>query len=264
MIRPSIPQDKRHNMLKARLLAPFVPRYSTLYGMRSVGEEVRDIYPRMLMSHDRKILFNGNMKVGSTSTKQLILKYSLGEYVERAHWQTAGVFHSILYWQDYEEAFRSADTFCFSLVRHPVDRFLSAYFHIFVDRTNVQTPRHLPAIRARGFDMAGGAADNLDVFIDYVAEAIEASPQYCDAHWREQHRNLGIGHFEYDFVGKLETYAQDIRRAFDAAGLGGFLDGEDWQKKRNASSRHKLDLTARQRARIEGIYQKDFEIFGYQ
>ncbi|MFQ5624617.1 MAG: sulfotransferase family 2 domain-containing protein [Paracoccaceae bacterium] len=261
---PAIPLEKRRVTAKVRLLAPISARYRTRSRMRAVPEQVHGVFEHFVMPYDRKILFMKNSKAGCTTVAALIVKYATGKDTERVHTLKDGLYQSEEHWQLFDQAFRDSATFCFSMTRHPVERFASAFLDFCVDMRNASVPRHLPAMRARGFVPGGDTGRNLEAFLGYVEESLALSGMYSDRHWREQHRNLGLGYFHYDFIGKLENYADDIRFAFESAGLGGFLAGGDWRQRRNVSSPDDVALTRRQIARIEALYARDFEMFGYE
>ncbi len=263
MTKFAIPAEKSHSMLKARLLAPFAKRYAIRSKMQAVPEDIRNVYQHMIMSPDKKILFLKNSKAGCTSVTHLIIEYSTGKSVEKVHNYSDGVYHHWKHWEEFDRAFSSPNTFCFSVVRNPQLRLLSCFTNMFLDAKNSSAGRHLGAMNARGYEKGGDTAKNLDVFIDYVAEAVASSATYCDPHWREQHRNLGLSHFDYDLVIQLEKFDAGIKQVFEFADLGEFLENKNWQKKRNKSSQQDLVLRTDQVAKIEKIYAADYEIFGY-
>ncbi len=263
MAKVAIPHEKKHSMFKARLLAPFAKRYAIRNKMQVVPEDIRNVYQHMIMSQDKKILFLKNSKAGCTSVAHLIIKYSTGTVAENVHRHSDGVYHAWEYWEEFDQAFASPDTYCFSMVRNPQSRLLSGFTNFFVDVQNRNVGLHLSAMESRGYEIGGEIGKNLDVFLDYVAESVAGSPTHCDPHWREQHRNLGLSYFQYDFVARLENFNKDIQHAFESAGLGEFLKTQEWQKKRNSSSRLDLVLRPDQIAKIEKIYAADYEKFGY-
>lgn len=155
-------------------------------------------------------------------------------------------------------------TIKFSITRNPEARLLSAYSNIFVDATNRVSRKHLRHIGKRGYRQGGDLTRNFDIFLDYVEEAHAQDINFCDGHWRPQYLCIGHGLIEHDFIGKMENYDPDLRRAFEMAGYPDPLAAQETKKKFNASSRKEFGLTPGQKKRIRQIYAKDFELFGYE
>jgi sulfotransferase famil protein len=259
----SKPARKPKSLLKARLLSPFHERYRARYAMSREPVELREVFPYCLMTGDRKLLFLKNSKAGCTSVSQLLVNYSTGSFSADVHEHREGVFQHLYKFTDFRAGFDSPDTFCFSMTRNPLERFLSGFFDFFVDGSNHSAPKYLPAIKDRGYVVGGDIQRNLSVFVDFVEEAVSESRLECDQHWREQHVSIGYGKLPYDYIAKLENYDRDIRHVFESAGLGDFLCGIDWKRAHNKSSRSDLTVPAKMVSRIEQVYALDYELFGY-
>jgi hypothetical protein len=86
-------------------------------------------------------------------------------------------------------------------------------------------------------------------------------PLRMDAHWRPQHLNLGHGLIEYDLVGRLETFAADATRIRDATGMPD-LPMPVWNAS-NKPATKLLDSRADLLRKVQDIYARDFELYGY-
>lgn len=242
---------------------PFVERYSAYYALEKEPEEIRGVFSNCIMSQDKKILFMKNSKAGCTSIAQMIIHYSTGQFSENPHIHQAGVYQGLLRQKELREGFVDPKTYCFSISRDPIDRMLSAFFNFFIDENGRYAQKYLDAIKQRGFIDGGDLLKNFEVFVSFVEESLLVSRLYADPHWREQHVNMGLGFLNYNYIAKIENYNDDIQKVFDEADIGECLKTLDWKKKFNASSRRKLELPKSTISKIQTLYAKDFEVFGY-
>lgn len=142
----------------------------------------------------------------------------------------------------------SGSAFRFTFVRHPVARLLSAY----ADKLVRQRHAFAPLVNA-ALGRDADAQTTLDDFLD----AIEAqAPVECDPHWRAQHLNILHDVIGYDLVGRVESFAADIATVPALAGIP--VDAKNVNVKFPPPA-----PTAAQVRRIEHIYARDFELFGY-
>lgn len=144
----------------------------------------------------------------------------------------------------------------FSFVRHPLRRIESAYWDKVV---------HSKMWRPRALEILGltDAADRQVSFEEFL-EAVERQDPMTemDPHWRPQHLNLLHPLVTYDHVGRLETFAADVARIRDDAGLPR-LPAES----RNVSSHRPADSVFDARpdlvTRVERLFALDYELYGY-
>ena len=85
------------------------------------------------MTRCKKLLFVKNAKAGSTSVAKLIIHYSTGKLVDKPHQRQDGVFSGFASSVEFGAAFKSPDTYCFTMVREPAARLQSAFLNLFVD-----------------------------------------------------------------------------------------------------------------------------------
>ena len=143
--------------------------------------------------------------------------------------------------------------FTFGFVRNPYDRLVSAFHYLRSDKTSVRDGEF-------GRRAVGQYAD----FREFVADL---------AHARARWRCLGWVHFlpqSYylcdrhgkilvDYVGRTETFSEDLDRINEKTGLG-LGNIRERAVERSSWRAFYSDATARL---VEEIYAEDFEIFGF-
>lgn len=150
----------------------------------------------------------------------------------------------------------SGSAYRFSFVRHPLRRFESVYWDKLVNsrqwRVRAATALGLPVDPDRPvtFEQFLGAVEQQDP----VAE--------MDPHWRPQHVNLLHPLVSYDHIGKLETFVTDFERICDEAGLPQVpVEARSVSPRKSKESVYdgRPDLVRR----VETLYARDFELYGY-
>ncbi len=160
----------------------------------------------------------------------------------------------------WEEVVRmlNGDAFRFSFVRDPVRRLESAYLSKVVRHRRYPGRAGLQEIL--GLPQGPDKELTVEQFIAAL-EMQESDPVRMDVHWRPQHLNLMHGLIEYDLVGRLETFAADVARIREAAGMPDVPIEARNVSKRPASSL--LDGRPDLLGRVADIYARDFELYGY-
>lgn len=124
---------------------------------------------------------------------------------------------------------------------------------------------------------------NFSTFVDFVLKDADAAgcfiPQ-CDVdggrpttgtcdldlHWRPFYARCGFCDVTYDFVGRAESFSEDMVHVLEATGL---MEAEEREKlnavphTENRTAEYFAQLDAGQRQRLWRLYQVDFEMFGY-
>lgn len=144
----------------------------------------------------------------------------------------------------------------FTFVRHPLRRVESAYrdkvlrHRSYRGRAELQRLLGLP----EGPDQ--------DLTFDQFVVALETQePIRMDPHWRPQHLNLMHPLVEYDLVGRLETFDADLIRLRELTGIPDVpIDVQSATRKSGDSM---FDGRLELRRRVEAIYARDFELYGY-
>ena len=150
----------------------------------------------------------------------------------------------------------SGGAYRFSFVRHPLHRFESVYWDKMV--YDLKWRKFVPA--ALGLDLEPDTVVSFEQFLSVVEQQDPVSGM--DPHWRPQHVNLMHPLVSYDHVGRLESFAADLERIREEAGLPRVP-----VEVRNTSRRPKHDSVFDGRPdlvrRVERLYATDFELYGY-
>ena len=144
---------------------------------------------------------------------------------------------------------------CFTVVRHPLDRFASAY------RDKVASNRVTPLKKKLWAFMQRdeGTAITIDDLIAYVSELPILR---IDKHVRPQWSCSGAGKIPLTMVGKVENLQSDVRAFADADLISN--ESADRLRVRNTTERSMShELTKKQKSVLSNFYSRDFEVFDY-
>lgn len=168
-------------------------------------------------------------------------------------------------WREGEKLLEGAGIYRFSFVLHPVTRALAVFDDLFVRGRHAYSRRHWPQNRRVGLRYGDASSANFSRFLDYVADAMAESPDFCDPHLRQQIRNVQPGQVDYARIGRVERFAEDVREIFGAIGFGDVLTAEMHaaETRRGAYVPLYARPDADQLARIGELYAPDFAAFGY-
>ncbi|TYL51610.1 sulfotransferase family protein [Nocardioides sp. BGMRC 2183] len=144
----------------------------------------------------------------------------------------------------------------FSFVRDPLRRFESAYR----DKVVRQPKRRVEIQRTLGLTEDVESEVSFEQFVTAVEQQDPVTEM--NPHWRPQHVNLMHPVLHYDRIGRLESFDTDLALIREEAGLPDVP-----YQVRNISSRAgeasaydgRPDLVRR----VQTVYAKDFELYGY-
>lgn len=148
--------------------------------------------------------------------------------------------------------------FCFTFVRNPYDRLLSAYLSKMVAAGQRSPYRELGS-RVRGRHGAGELS--FRGFCDYLAQ----EGPYANPHWYPQCDFVdAVGAERLDFIGRVENMAHDMdhvmRAIFSSAADSRYRE----ELPTGAADRLGEHYDDACRAVVREIYREDFRRFGYQ
>ena len=147
-----------------------------------------------------------------------------------------------------EEEFDSFYKFAF--VRHPVDRLISAYHFL-----------KAGGVTSYDRDFADSQLAPYNDFSSFVRGWLSPASAYTYVHFVPQHDFVTVrGKLGVDFIGRFENLAEDYEHIRQATGMGVPL--EKYNARDDKKARPELDADVR--GIIEKVYEKDFELFGYQ
>ncbi|RMD47431.1 MAG: hypothetical protein D6832_06080 [Alphaproteobacteria bacterium] len=264
--------EKQINPLKAALLAPFSARYRRQHAQRHLPVEEQAFLRHSIMTGDRAFLLAKNSKAACTTLAQMLVEYSTGRPLadeHQAHRPQPGMFYGFdgLHWRELHAAWHrlpgGGEPVRFSCVRHPLGRFVSCYRYFFEKKARPGL-RHLKPLESRGFDPSGDRTRNMEIFADYVAEAIAEAPAICDPHFREQNRNVGHGLVELDVLGRVEDFTAFLEELFERAGRPELMDRlQSIRLSFNRTPGPPPQVSAPLRRKVRSIYERDYALFGY-
>jgi hypothetical protein len=146
------------------------------------------------------------------------------------------------------------EAFRFTFVRDPIRRAESAYTDKILNDD---------LLRSRLREAAGmpGSRDEAVSLDQFVAALETTDPLAMDPHWRPQYLNLMHPLVDYDLIGRLENFTADLARVRETAGLPDVP-----LEVRNRSDKLVGSLLGGRpdlRRRLEAVYARDFELYGY-
>lgn len=154
----------------------------------------------------------------------------------------------------------SGGAFVFTFVRHPIERALSAYRDKFIGPGERRERYRMELQRRLGLKEDPHWPPTLDQFLD----GLEISdPVEMDPHWRPQYINTLRPVLSYDFIGKVENFDADLellKKQVYADDIPIVVCNSSAQRNQRGDS---ISVVNYQKQRLENIYAKDFEYFGY-
>ena len=141
-----------------------------------------------------------------------------------------------------------ADYFKFGFVRHPLDRFISAWQNKVCDTNHFHFN---PEKRER--------MQSIERFAAWVARQDVDDLATTDRHIVRQTRLIDLG--QVDFVGRMETFARDFGVVCERLGLRW---SEPERRNRSEPSGITRDNASEElRSIVEEVYRLDYQVFGY-
>ena len=157
----------------------------------------------------------------------------------------------------FKEIIADPSFFKFCFVRNPYDRVLSCY----LDKIEGNAAQKGPLMTQLGRDLFKNETITFREFIELVG----AQPiSLMNGHWRMQYYQTMQDTIPYDFVGKVESFAEDMATVSEAVGhdVLEFYDGQRLKQTDSVSKRQDYydeDL----KELVYRTYKIDFDHFGY-
>jgi hypothetical protein len=149
----------------------------------------------------------------------------------------------------------SGEAYRFSFVRDPVRRLESVYWAKLVRSKRYR----IKAATALGLRTQPDQVIPFEEFLDALDQPDLLN---MDAHWRPQHRNLFHPLVTFDRIGRLESFEADFARIQEEAGLPE-VPLEQVNANPRSDRRSVYDGRPDLRSRVEQLYAKDMELYGY-
>jgi hypothetical protein len=162
---------------------------------------------------------------------------------------------------------KDANALRFSFVRNPYDRLVSAWADKFQDKplgrggdiieAYLQKRQALGLALPRNPDQTLSFAD----FVEFVAATADAP---VDVHWQSQDDLLDLPGVSFDFVGRLESFAQDFARVIEHARADPALAETANRHFNKSKHREWRDYYTRALAdQVYRTYERDFDRLAY-
>jgi hypothetical protein len=161
-----------------------------------------------------------------------------------------------------ESVLKDPTYFKFTFVRNPYDRLLSAW------KNKIDNPDKEPdgreGNRQRRKISKNGERVSFEEFVNLLYEQRDSSSLF-DKHWAPQHCLLLLPFIDYDFIGKIENFNDDfeyVLKKIDAKPE--IIQQISMRINQTPRTRRNDFYTDDLRDKVYEIYEKDFELFGYQ
>ncbi len=146
-----------------------------------------------------------------------------------------------------------ASYFVFTFCRNPFSRILSCY----LDRIVGREESYL-VLKKR----IGAAGDFAPTFGEFLEMLGEPDVLDLDTHWKPQHRNVAVDYYPYRFIGHFEDFATEFP-ALLAWLYGGKKKLGEVRPGTSATSQLATYYDDHATRLVRDLYQRDFELFGY-
>ena len=212
------------------------------------------------------LLYVNNPKAGCTAVFDLI------DYLDKKSGNGRSIFklpvvrlqtptpRNKIYNNLYKRITENEVHFHMTFVRNPYVRLLSAYLDKIQNFTASEQQFLNP--RERALDLAGKTSYDQVKFEDFVNMISTENPLEMNPHWRLQTVNIDIKNINYDFIGRLERFDEDIALLFGDEAVD-FAEAYQIQHKTDAVQKLMEFYTPGLADEVYKIYREDFEILGY-
>lgn len=249
---------------KDQVLGVFSRRRRLRQKFARLGPKGHAVALHLAMLRGRNILFLKNSKAGCTTIAQTLYFLGSGRWYDGfIHTEQDVLQQARQLWMAQPDILDQPDLFRFTFVRHPTDRILSAFKDFILVQRNLGLNNHKPFLADAGVVLGDASAQNFDRFLDYVDLSLSQFPFQSDRHWRLQTINTGLDFMRYDFIGRTENMRSDLSVVLDQMGVSTEARDKIFSARFNKSSSTSIELSQKQRRRIETLYAPDFEAFSY-
>lgn len=161
----------------------------------------------------------------------------------------------------------------FLFVREPFERLLSAYRDKFTRKTNVWKKYAKKVKRSVGLRLGANGSTIADnngeiTFQEFVTYLIDVSSKggRLNEHWRHYESLCHPCNINFDFIGHYETLEDDAPFVLHETGVDQFVSFPPvhFTSTKNDLQRYYSKVPREDIIRLQGIYRRDFEIFGYK
>ena len=210
------------------------------------------------ISNNRRYLYVSVPKVGCTKIKRILQEAEYGHLLPNIHQVHEPIFSPLLEPIDdiklLNAVLAEPDWTRFTFARNPFTRVLSCYMDKIV-RSPWERQRLLPTL---GLD-----PDALPSFAEFLECVSGQDDLSRDIHWASQHHLARPDLVDYTFVGRFERFTEDLRKICDTLGITPLEPLDKAEHHLGATGKLAEFYGERERRLVAGIYECDFEVFGY-
>lgn len=179
-----------------------------------------------------KFIWFRNAKVGTRSTFQAFDDAKVKFIAE----SPSNCYYSPDIYKDY---------FKFAFVRNPWDRFVSGWLNKVVKKNRL--------------DFSPSTLKEMLQFENFVNYYSELDLDTCNRHFRSQNKLIDLN--EIDFIGRMESFNEDLKEVFRILGLPD--TPIPVRNKSNQKSSYHTYYTDDTKQIVSDMYRKDIQLFGY-
>lgn len=214
------------------------------------------------ISNKYKYIYFETPKVGCSTIKKTLQKLEVEDISKLPEDVHAKHISPLLSPLDLEDSFdhylNNKEYFKFAFVRNPYTRVLSGYLDKIVTN-QVAKKKILPSFGLKPTDELS--------FLEFLQILKNQSFDEMNPHWRPQHILLGAENINLDFIGKQETFDNDLKKIL------AIIHNENPDENQiineiphavGANSKLEKYLTPITAKLIDDIYEKDFLLYGYK
>jgi len=205
-------------------------------------------------------------KVASTSWSEVFF-YLRGKEVPASRLHEATQYFSL---RSHGVSLQSAlsTSLVFTIVRHPLERLVSAYRDKFQFAKKYAYIYNNYAGQVMNTTSAGSRTSRRPSFSDFVNYLLRTPVDQYNDHWVPYWLHCHLCEVEYDVIAKMETITEDTDFIANKSGLSNFNISLPWANKKRSKEDVTLDyikqLSLTQVERLYEIYKPDFEMFDYK
>ena len=156
----------------------------------------------------------------------------------------------------------------FTIVRHPLERLVSAYRDKFQFAKKYAYIYNNYAGQVMNTTSAGSRTSRRPSFSDFVNYLLRTPVDQYNDHWVPYWLHCHLCEIEYDVIAKMETITEDTDFIATRSGLTNYNISLPWANKRRSkddlTSEYINQLSSSQVEKLYEIYQPDFEMFDYK
>jgi hypothetical protein len=247
----------------ARQAATAAPLPLSAYA-RIWGVWGRDIRKFALIDPDRRFLYATNPKAANSTIRRLLWRHRGVEVtapdLQRVLHGSSGPYVTLpdLAFDERKSVLTEPGVYRFSFVRNPYSRLRSAF------RQKILQPA-LHESAAPYLANIAWSEPRQPTFAEFVRLVVDQSDARMNIHWKPQHLCLGQGVVDFDFIGRVERFEDDIRTVLDRIGADkGLYQPKASVNRLPPSQAPETAYTDEMAAAVFARYRRDFDQFGYE